>query len=62
MTNMYQKERYFSKRLRSLDIFGSIKTVHPSEYFIVSDWAIKMQLLKVDVNSEEHTYSAAFEE
>lgn len=60
MTDMYQKERFYSKKLRGLDIFGSIKTVHPSEYFFVSDWSVNTQLLKIDVNAEERSCSARF--
>lgn len=60
MTDLYQKERFYSKKLRGLDIFGSIKTVHPSEYFFVSDWSVHPQLLKIDVNSEQQRLTARF--
>lgn len=56
MNDLFMADQLYSKKLQSLDIFGHIKQVSPSEYFITKD----NKLMTIDKDSETKTYGAKF--
>ena len=58
LTVLYNNDQTYSKKLKSLDIFGTIKTVYPSEYFLCDGKATRLQMLKIDANHKEKIYTA----
>ena len=54
---------YLGYQLESLDLYGSIKTVCPSEYFlceIQDKKEKKFNVMQIDKNSQKNTYSVVF--
>lgn len=54
-------DQIYSKKLNSLEIFGTIKIVSPSEYFL-SNHGSNVKLLKIDKNCKEKIFAAEISE